>query len=257
VVATWWSSPEALGNTSTRQAETIDSAADFDRPFVKTKMWYAGVVLTWRRILEADEGATMNHRRVVIAILAGGSLMIAAAIIVGLRHPRHLRQPQQLDDLTSLINQDGNQFSFERLKGRTLVMNFIFTHCPTSCPMQVKALTAVQRAVSRSQHDRVQFVSVSMDPARDTAPVLKQYASSLGADLTNWSFVTGADDEIRWLHQHFDAKVKRVDGGQFDHRVAVYLLDANGRFIQRYTGNLDQTRLAKEIGEVDSLYNKS
>jgi protein SCO1/2 len=211
----------------------------------------------------------VNRRNV---IFSGGSFVLAGtiAMVVGLeakgklssnstqfRSSRHPRQPQHPNDLSSLINQDGDQFSFERLKGRTVVMNFIFTHCPSSCPMQTRALTAVQRTVPKSLQHRVQFVSVSMDPARDTPPVLKQYASSLGADLTNWSFVTGADEEITWLHQHFDAKVKRIDGGQFDHRVAVYLLDASGRFIQRYTGDLDQPRLAKEIGDVDSLYNRS
>jgi protein SCO1/2 len=204
----------------------------------------------------------MNRRKVVI--FAGGLFVLAGAIIVGLRvraphlqHPQDINDINDINDLTSLIDQDGNQFSFERLKGRTVVMNFVFTHCPTSCPLQTKALTAVQRAVAKSLHDRVQFVSVSMDPARDTPAVLKQYASSLGADPTNWSFVTGADDEIAWLHQYFGAQVKRTDGGQFDHRVAVYLLDASGRFIQRYTGDLEQPRLAKEIGDVDSLYNKS
>jgi len=160
------------------------------------------------------------------------------------------------NDLKSLVDQEGKRFSFDQLKGRTVVMNFVFTHCPVSCPLQTRALTAVQRALPRSLHDRVQFVSVSMDPARDTPAVLKQYALALGANLTNWSFVTGNEDEITWFHKHYNAQVKRTEGGQFDHRVAVYLLDANQNLIQTYTGDFDQSRLAKEIGEVDHIYNK-
>src|SRR5262245_14259863 len=80
--------------------------------------------------------------------------------------------------LASLADQDGKPFSFTQLQGHTVVMNFIFTHCPVSCPQQTRALTAVQRALPKSLQGRVRFVSVSMDPARDTPPVLKQYAAA-------------------------------------------------------------------------------
>jgi len=165
--------------------------------------------------------------------------------------------PRQPGDLKSLTTQDGDAFSFERLAGRTVVMHFIFTHCPMSCPLQARALVSVQRSLPKALQDRVQFVSISVDPARDTPPVLKQFGSSIGADFRNWSFVTGNEDDITWLHRHFDARVSSLGGGQFDHRVAVYLLESHGRVIQRYTGDLDQQRLAREIAEVDSLYNKS
>jgi protein SCO1/2 len=165
--------------------------------------------------------------------------------------------PREPSELTSLLDQNGARFSFERLKGRTVVMNFIFTSCPVSCPLQTRALTNVQRALPRALHGRVQFVSVTVDPAHDRPAVLKQFALGVGADLTSWSFVTGDDDEIASLHQHFDARVKKLDSGGFDHRVAVYLIESHGRVIQRYTGDLDQARLVKEIGEVDRLYNRS
>lgn len=183
----------------------------------------------------------------------------AAALLVVLWAGKHRSSVAGIatpKDLESLTDQEGKRFSFDRLKGHTVVMNFVFTHCPVSCPMQTKALTVVQRTLPRALQGRVQFVSVSMDPARDTPAVLKQYALGMGADLSNWAFVTGNESEITWLHTHYNAQVKRTEGGQFDHRVAVYLLDANQNLIQTYTGDFDQTRLAKEIGEVDDIYNK-
>ena len=186
-----------------------------------------------------------------------GLVVGAAALLLwaGRQRPpaAGIASPRQL---TSLADQEGKRFSFDRLAGHTVVMNFVFTHCPVSCPLQTRALTAVQRALPASLQGRVQFVSVSMDPARDTPTVLKQFALAMGAGLTGWSFVTGNDDEITWLHNHYNAQVKRAAGGQFDHRVAVYLLDANQNLIQTYTGDFDQARLAKEIGEVDHIYNQ-
>ena len=191
---------------------------------------------------------------VVAVFLAAGSTALWWTTKRGPSSPSVITSPTEL---ASLEDHEGKRFSFDRLKGRTVVMNFIFTHCPVSCPMQTKALTAVQQALPKALHDRVRFVSVTMDPTRDTPPVLRQYGATMGADLTNWSFVTGQADEIAWLHKHYNAQVKATDGGQFDHRVAVYLLDANRNLIQTYTGDFDQVRLVKEIGEVDGLYNKS
>ena len=165
--------------------------------------------------------------------------------------------PREPSDLLSLVDQENEPFPLQKLRGLTVVMNFIFTHCQTSCPLQLQALTGIQRALPAALSNRVQFVSVSMDPERDTPAVLANYAATMGARLDNWSFVTGHPQDISWLHQHFGAQVKPISDGQFDHRVAVYLLDANGQFVQKYTGELDPLRLAKEIADVDGLYNKS
>ncbi len=201
-------------------------------------------------------GASRRVRRWVIGAAVG--LLVAALASGAWFRFRHAAPPpsRSPDDLQSLVDQEAKGFSFADLKGRTVVMNFIFTHCPSSCPAQLHALIEIQRALPSALQSHVQFVSVSMDPARDTPAVLKRYAASLGADLGNWSFVTGSEREITWLHQYFHLRVKPLEGGLFDHRVIVYLLDATGRLIQKYSGDLDQARLIKEIGDVDSLFNK-
>ncbi|MES1164612.1 MAG: SCO family protein, partial [Verrucomicrobiota bacterium] len=155
------------------------------------------------------------------------------------------------------VDQDGRRFSFAELKGKTVVMNFVFTHCPVSCPAQTRALTAIQRALPKDLAPRVRFVSVTMDPERDTPPALKEYAVAIGANLAGWSFVTGNAGELAWLHRYYDVRVTRTTPGQFDHRVVVYLIDANGRLLQKYSGDFDKPRLLREIGEVDRLFNKT
>lgn len=159
--------------------------------------------------------------------------------------------------LATLVDQEGRRFSFADLKGKTVVMNFIFTHCPVSCPAQTRALTMIQRALPKALASDVRFVSVTMDPERDTPPALKQYAAAIGADLGSWSFVTGNEGELAWLHRYYDVRVTRSTPGQFDHRVVVYLLDASGRLMQKYAGDFDKPRLLREIGEVDRLFNKT
>jgi len=203
----------------------------------------------------AGRGKRVRRGHVAAGVVAL-TLAIGAGTGAWMRLHR-VKPPSSPEDLRHLIDQQGTGFSFEKLKGRTVVMNFIFTHCPSSCPMQIRALTEIQRALPDALRGHVQFVSVSMDPARDTPAVLKQYAASMGADLGNWSFVTGTAEEITWLHEYFHARVRPLEGGLFDHRVVVYLIDGRGQLIQKYTGDLDHQRLVKEIGDVDSLFNKT
>ena len=160
-------------------------------------------------------------------------------------------------DLSTLVDQEGHPFSFAAVKGKTVVMNFIFTHCPVSCPAQTRALTGIQRALPKELASRVRFVSVTMDPERDIPPTLKQYGAAIGADLKRWSFVTGNAGELAWLHHFYDVRVTKTTPGQFDQRVAVYLIDASGRLLQKYSGDFDKPRLLREIGEVDRLFNKT
>jgi protein SCO1/2 len=203
----------------------------------------------------------MNRRYVIflftgLVVIALGLLAFATSRL--LARDAFFRSPRHPHELGSLVTQDGKPFSFKHLKGRTVVLNFVFTHCPSSCPLQTKALAEVQRGLPPALRSRVAFVSVSVDPARDTPPVMKQFASTLGADLSNWSFVTGSPVEIEFLNEYFNAQVKPTVAGQFDHRIAVYLLAADYRLIQTYNGEpLDESRLIQEIETVDQLFNHS
>jgi protein SCO1/2 len=156
-------------------------------------------------------------------------------------------------DLRSLIDQDGRPFSFARLGKKTVLVNFIFTSCPMQCPAQTQALVGLQRALPPALRARVLFVSLTVDPDRDSAAALKRYALAMGADLSAWSFLTGKESELNWLYRYFSVGVKAIADGQYDHQMGAYLLDAQGRVMQRYTGDLDKPRLLREIGEVDAL----
>lgn len=155
--------------------------------------------------------------------------------------------------LHSLIDQEGRPFSFAALSKKTVLVNFIFTSCPVKCPAQTQAIVGIQRALSKDLAPRVRFVSVTVDPERDSTAVLKRYAIALGADLSGWSFVTGNESDLNWLYRFFSVGVNAIDGGQYDHQMGAYLLDARGRVMQRYTGDLDQPRLLREIRAVDAL----
>jgi protein SCO1/2 len=160
---------------------------------------------------------------------------------------------RSLKDLRSLRDQEGRPFTFAGLGKSTVLVNFIFTSCPMKCPAQTQALAGLHRALAPDLRSRVRFVSVTVDPERDSSSVLKRYATALGADVPGWFFVTGTRSELDWLYRYFSVGVRAIADGEYDHQMGAYLLDAKGRVMQRYTGDIDKPRLLREIRAVDAL----
>lgn len=94
----------------------------------------------------------------------------------------------------SLVDQRGDRFTREDLLAadKTYVVGFVFTSCPSTCPAVSRAMLMFQEQIARSKlSDRVELITVTVDPATDTPEVLAAYADKLGADQSNWRFVTG------------------------------------------------------------------
>jgi protein SCO1/2 len=99
----------------------------------------------------------------------------------------------------ALMDQRGEAFTREDLLAadKTYVVGFVFTRCPSTCPAVSRAMLSFQEQITRSKlEDRVELISVSVDPEHDTPEVLADYADTLGADLDNWRFLTGSKSAI-------------------------------------------------------------
>jgi protein SCO1/2 len=94
----------------------------------------------------------------------------------------------------SLVDQRGNSVSERTLRGKPWIANFIFTRCPTACPLLTAKFKALQERLGPTV--AAQFVSISVDPEHDTPAVLAAYADKFGADGARWRFLTGPLAEI-------------------------------------------------------------
>lgn len=89
-----------------------------------------------------------------------------------------------------LVDQDGEPFNLEAMRGKVWVAGFIFTSCPSVCPKISRSMLELQQKFETFDVD-AHLISFSVDPETDTPDVLKRYGTTLGADLSRWSFVTG------------------------------------------------------------------
>lgn len=87
-----------------------------------------------------------------------------------------------------LVSEDGKPVRMSEMKGQVVVYDFIFTHCSGTCPMMTATMQKLTRKVPKKAP--VRFVSISVDPIRDTPQVLRDYAVYARND-PRWMFLTG------------------------------------------------------------------
>jgi protein SCO1/2 len=136
----------------------------------------------------------------------------------------------------ALTDQDGRPVSLASLRGHVLLLDFVYTHCPGPCPILTGRNVAVQRALPPELAEQVRFVSISLDPARDTPEALRAYATAHGADLARWSFLTGEPDAVADVLERYGVGARPGENGEIDHLVVTYVIDAEGRVARRFGG---------------------
>jgi protein SCO1/2 len=96
----------------------------------------------------------------------------------------------------SFTRQDGQPFGLAQLQGRPWVANFIFTRCPTICPVFTQKMARLQKQTA-GLDGPLALVSFSVDPGYDTPERLTAYAAKYGADPARWSFLTGDYTQLK------------------------------------------------------------
>lgn len=136
---------------------------------------------------------------------------------------------------TVLTNQDGQPMRFfdDLIKDKVVVINFIFTGCGDSCPLETARLRQVQKLLGDRVGKDVFFYSISIDPLSDTPAVLKQYAEKFKVG-PGWQFLTGDFQEIADLRRKLGLFIEGVDNGRTkDHNLSLIVGNqASGRWMK-------------------------
>lgn len=134
-----------------------------------------------------------------------------------------------------LLDHHGEAFGPEELQGKVWVVGFVFTRCPSTCPVISQAMVRFQEQIIHARiTDDVQMLTVTVDPKHDRPDVLAEYAEKIGADTSSWTFVTGETSEIdRFVVEGFKLAVGEKEDkepGVFDiaHSSKLALVDRHG-----------------------------
>ena len=176
---------------------------------------------------------------IVIFLALGASWTIKKA---GLSHS--LKSIKQVPNF-SLINQNGDSFTEKKLKNKISIVDFIFTNCPGPCPIMSNNMSELYK--SYASVNKVQFISITVDPDNDNTSKLKKYAKSYGVYDKRWQFLTSDIKKIKTLKQEgfmlYAGELPQA------HAIKFILIDEKGNIRQYYDGTDDASMavLRKDI----------
>lgn len=147
-----------------------------------------------------------------------------------------------------LKDQDNKDFSYEDLKGKVWVANFVFTRCQGPCPLITSKMAELQAAFSDDKN--VHSITISMDASFDSPEILKAFGAKHGADFSTWHFLTGNPDKIVEIARTI-FKVP-ADKDPEMHTTRFVLVDADG-FIRGYYDSLEPQSLSSLKNAIESL----
>ncbi|HEX6828877.1 MAG TPA: SCO family protein [Burkholderiales bacterium] len=154
----------------------------------------------------------------------------------------------------SLVNQDGKTLRFydDMIKGKVVLINFMYATCHDACPLETAKLRQVQEALGDRVGRDIFMYSISITPEHDTPEMLKAYMEKFLVG-PGWQFLTGKEADITLLRK----KLGLYDEGEQpnDHTMSLIVgNEATGQWIKR--SSFDNPRvLARVIG--DRLFNYS
>ena len=135
-----------------------------------------------------------------------------------------------------LVSQDGARFELATLRGKVVLVTFIYTSCPDICSMLTDKMARLQNDLGGAFGKDVAFVSISFNPERDTIEVLKAYAEAFNADPAGWFFLTGNVKTVRKVAAQYGVITIPGPDGTVDHNLLTTLVDRRGRMRVQYSG---------------------
>jgi len=164
-------------------------------------------------------------------------------------------QPRIFKDF-SLVDHRGEAFNLENLKDKWSLVFFGFTACPDVCPATLSMMKQVKSQLDADIEKQVQFVLVSVDPARDTVEQLSQYMPYFDPEFIG---LTGEFLEIKRLANQMNmafVKVPQGDSYTIDHTANIALVNPYGHYHGFIKPPLDNARIKLTLQSIVSRFEK-
>lgn len=199
------------------------------------------------------------------------ALVLAASATLGL-----LRADQPREELPSLAtmpafrltDQEGRSLAAADVRGRVLLVGFIYTTCDDICPVVTAHMRSLQEDLARAGLlGEAELLSISVDPERDTRERLANYARQFQADTASWRFLTGEPEHVRKVvvegfllgvqkvpansgadHAHGSTPAQAGPDYRVEHSGRIALVDRSGQIRAYYEAlSLDRNQVVAQV----------
>lgn len=168
----------------------------------------------------------------------------------------------QLGDYT-FLNRSGHTVRMSDYRGKPLVVDMIYTHCPLVCATKTRNLEALKLSRDALGADSFNVLTIGFDTENDTPEAMDDFAKRMDVKLPNWEFVSTDSDTIRKLSKDLGFVFSPSPIGGFDHITQTTFVDGRGRVYQQIYGDEFDNRTLLEplknmifnIKTTDPIYN--
>ena len=133
-----------------------------------------------------------------------------------------------------LMDQDGRFIPFFSLKGKPVLLSFIYADCPDACPVINQSIAALLKGLPKGVSGGMAVVSVTLDPVQDTPEKLKRYSDEF-REFPNWHFVTTDRDTLQSMVSDLGFTYEEKEGN-ISHMNRLTLLDSDGKVARHFYG---------------------
>ncbi|RCX32218.1 metal ABC transporter solute-binding protein, Zn/Mn family [Thioalbus denitrificans] len=152
-----------------------------------------------------------------------------------------------------LLDQNGALVTNETFLGSYQLIYFGYTFCPDICPTSLQVMAAGLSGLGKKA-ERIQPLFITVDPERDTPPVMRQYVGYFHPRLVG---LTGTPEMIERVAEQFRVRYEKYlpegappDRYSMDHTASLYLLDPDGVFITKFAHGITAQQLAAELDQL-------
>jgi protein SCO1 len=192
-----------------------------------------------------DRPLTITNKSVhiLLSVIITGWLTAAVSLADGENLPKIKPAPE-----FTLTKQDGKRLALKELRGKVLAITFIFASCADTCPLLTAKMAGIQNRLGTAFGPEVNFLSITVDPERDTPDVLQHYAQAHKANPVGWAFLTGTPAEIRDVAKRYGVYYQKTPRGDVDHTFLTSLVDQNGTLRVQYMGvKFDPDKMLRDL----------
>ncbi len=191
---------------------------------------------------------------IVLGVVVVAGWLISSTLRPHTFHGTILQSPLAAANFT-LTGHDGQPVSLSDFKGQVVLVYFGYTTCPDVCPTTLAELHATLQVLGIRAKD-VQVLMVTVDPERDTMPVMADYVTHFDARFIG---LTGTPDQIAQIATSYGVAYSRHEGPSaiggylVDHTATVTAIDRQGHVRVIFPFN---TPAADIAADVDYLLNR-
>jgi protein SCO1/2 len=196
-----------------------------------------GIVGTWVIvfILTNRPGAAPN--------LSGRAALIEGQPFDGVQP---IDPPRAVQDFT-LLNQAGEPTTLSRFRGKPTILFFGFTNCPDVCPLTLVEYTKLRQILG----DAIHYLFISVDPQRDTAPVIADYLARFDPAIVGLVGDFAVFEQIKANYGLEFVQLPKQDGAPGEYTIShtpnAFLLDAEGQMVAEYYYGTEAQIIADDI----------